>query len=109
MPAFQSIEEARRAFDDYVRIEPQLAPLWELCRRAAPAMHEQQDDSYDADPFEVDELAADHAAEDYFLQHVKPRLLLLAGAHRAGEPDELHSNEAYETLYDVLLHWATPG
>lgn len=107
---FRSTDEARRAFDAYVRIEPQLAPLWDLCRRAAPPC-ELEDDDYETDPFEVDALASNKpadgwCAEDYFLEHVKPELLHLVGSYRLGELHELHGSGTYETLYHLLLDWA---
>jgi hypothetical protein len=111
--AYRSIDEASRAFDAYARIEPRLRPLWELCRRAAPPLRdlEHGHDAYDVDPFEGDVPAADKpsdgwCAEDYFLEHVKPKLLLVVGSHRTAEPDELHGREAYDTIYDLLINWA---
>lgn len=113
LSAYRSIGEAWRAFDAFVRVEPRLAPLWDLCQRATPPMREAPnvDDVYDADPFEVDVLAADKpddgwCAEDYFLEHVKSRLLLLVGWHRSAGPLELQSQDAYETIYDLLINWA---
>jgi len=110
---FRSIDEARRAFDEFAHIEPRLEPLWELCRRAAPPLRqgEEIDNVPAVDPFEIDPLAADEpddgwCAEDYFLKDVKSKLLFLVGSHRPGEPHELHSRDAYETLYDALMNWA---
>lgn len=110
---YGSIDEARRAFDAYARIEPRLRPLWDLCRRAVPPVRETEfvDDVYSVDPFENDVLATDKpedgsCAEDYFLQHVKPKLLLLVGSHRPGGPHELHGTDAYDTIYDLLINWA---
>src|SRR4051812_26619193 len=106
---YRSIDEAWQAFDAYTRIEPRLSPLWDLCRGAAPPVRvpELVDDIYDVDPFEVDVLAADKpndgwCAEDYFLHHVKSRLLLLVGSNRGSGPHELQSTDAYETIYDLL-------
>lgn len=110
---YHSVEEAWRAFDAYSRIEPRLRPLWDLCRRAAPPVREVEfaDDVYDVDLFEVDVLAADKpddgwCAEDYFREHVKSKLLLLVGAYRPGASHELHSADAYETIYELLINWA---
>jgi hypothetical protein len=110
---YRSFDEARRAFDVYARIEPQLRALWDLCRRATPPVRvpELVDDVYDVDQFEVDVLAADKpddgwCAEDYFLHHVKSRLLLLVGSLRGSGPHELQSTDSYETIYDLLINWA---
>lgn len=113
MRYYRSLEEARQAFDAYARLEPRLRPLWELCRRAAPPVREPEDvaDVYDVDPFDVDVVAAGTpddgwCAEQFFHDHVKSRLLVLAGAYRPGERHELHGTEAFEALYDLLLNWA---
>jgi len=113
MRAYRSIDEARRAFQKLAANEPRLLPLWDLCGRAAPQLRVPDfvDDVYDYDPFEIDPLAADSpeagwCAEDYFRDHVKSKLLLLAGLHRPGPPHELHEREAFEEVYDLLLNWA---
>lgn len=110
---YRSLQDACRDFDAYVLVEPRLRSLWDLCRGAAPPPRapEHMDDVYDRDPFEVDpatpgQTDSSWCAEDYFLEQVKPRLLLLVGAHREGNADELHSREAYDKLYDLLLNWA---
>ncbi len=110
---FRSIEEARRAFDEFARLEPRLDSLWDLCRRAGPPCREGEeiDDVAAVDPFEIDPLAVDEpdndwCAEDYFLKHVKSKLLFLVGSHRPGEPHPLHSRDAYDSLYDALMNWA---
>lgn len=110
---YRSIDEAWRAFDFYARMEPRLRPLWDLCQRAEPPVREAEnvDDVYDADPFEIDPLAADKpddgwCAEDFFLKHVKSRLLLLVGWHRSAGPPELRTPGAYEAIYDLLINWA---
>jgi hypothetical protein len=110
---YASQDDARRAFDAFARLEPRLDTLWDLCRLAAPPTRrvEPIDDAYDADPFEVDALAADSpddgwCAEDYFLHNVKSRLLVLVGAHRVRGPAELQTTEAYEAVYDLLINWA---
>jgi hypothetical protein len=69
------------------------------------------DDAYDFDPFEADAGGTDRpddgwCAEQFFLEHVKSRLLVLAGSYRPGPKHELHSSEAYEAIYDLLLNWA---
>lgn len=109
----RSLAEARTKFDTFARLDARLSSLWELCERAAPPTYEPElgDDVFDADPFEVDPLAADRpgdgwCAEDYFLHHVKSRLMLLVGAYRLGPPHELHRIEAYDTVYDLLINWA---
>jgi hypothetical protein len=111
--AYRSLDEAQRDFDVYAAIEPRLRPLWDICRRAAPPARDPElvDDAYDVDPFDADALAADTpsdgwCAELYFHEHVKSRLLLLAGSYRTSDPEELRSPEAYETLYDLLINWA---
>lgn len=106
-----TIEEAKRAFDAFARLDPRLEVLWELCERAAPPSRQTEtlDDVYDFDPFEsdpVDRADDGWCAEDYFLHHVKSRLMLLVGAYRPGAPHELHSTEAYDMVYDLLIHWA---
>jgi len=108
---YVSYDDAWQAFDAFARLEPQLKTLWDLCRRAAPPTRrvEPIDDAYDADPFEVDALAADSpddgwCAEDYFLHNVKSKLPVLVGAHRVRGPHELQSTEAYETVYDLLIN-----
>jgi hypothetical protein len=45
-------------------------------------------------------------AEDFFHDHVKSDLLLLAGLHRPGAPHALHSHAAFEEIYELLLDWA---
>ena len=112
MRTYASLASATQAFGKYARVEPRLWSLWARCRRAAPPVREvdQVDDVYDTDPFEVDVLAADKpddgwCAEHYFVQHVKSDLLLLVGSHRPGRLHEMHSKEAFETIYDLLLNW----
>jgi hypothetical protein len=106
-----SIEAARRAFEAFARVEPQLEPLWELCRSAAPPVRGGfVDDAFDVDAFDVDVVAADKpdegwCAEDHFLEHVKPRLVGLVGAHRT-TADELQSTEAYDAIYELLINAA---
>lgn len=113
MRIHRSIDEAWLAFDRYAQTDRRLRPLWDLCRRAAPPVRapDDVDDIYDFDPFEIDPLAADNpddgwCAEDYFRDHVKSKLLLLTGLHRLGPPHVLHSREAFEEIYDLLLSWA---
>jgi len=113
MRFYASIEEARQTFELFARLEPELWTLWDLCRRAAPPTRrpEPLDDAYDVDPFEVDVLAADKpddgwCAEDYFHHHVKSKLFVLVGVYRTPGPHELQTTEAYDTVYDILLHWA---
>ena len=107
------MHEAWQAFDAYARIEPRLRPLWDLCLRVErPAWtRDDADDVFDEDPFELDAIADGKpddgwCAEHFLLEHVKPKLVLLAGLHRPGDPHELHSREAYDALYDLLLNWA---
>jgi hypothetical protein len=108
----RSLIEARSEFDAFVRLEPRLDVLWELCEAAAPPSRQSElvDDAYDLDPFESDpvEVSSDDGwcAEDFFLHHVKSRLMLLVGAYRPGPPHELHSSHAYDTVYDLLIQWA---
>lgn len=113
MRFYASIEDARRAFEPFARVEPKLWTLWELCRRAAPPSHRTapSDDAYDADPFELDVVEADPpddgwCAEDYFLYNVKSKLLVLVGVHRGEGPRELQTSDAYDVVYDLLLNWA---
>lgn len=114
MRTYRSIDEAWRAFEAYAASEPRLLPLWDLCRRAAPPVRpsNDEDDVYDCDPFETDPLSANATpdegwcAEDHFLDNVKSKLLLLTGLHRPGPPHRLHSREAFEEIYDLLLNWA---
>jgi hypothetical protein len=110
---YASVDDAWQAFNAFARLEPQLRALWRLCRRSGPPAQgvEPIDDAYDADPFEVDLLAADDpddgwCAEDYFLHNVKSKLLALVGVHRVRGPHELQSTDAYETVYDLLINWA---
>ncbi|MDX2089761.1 MAG: hypothetical protein SFX73_18035 [Kofleriaceae bacterium] len=105
----RSVSEARQAFDAYVRLEPRLAALWEACEDAAPPGP--ADDGDEIDPYELDGEGADAAevawcAEEYFLHHVKSKLIALVGTHRIRGPRELQSNAAYETIYDLLINWA---
>lgn len=113
MRMYRSIDDAWRAFESYVALEPRLMALWDRCRQAAPPVRapEPRDDVYDCDPFESDPLAAiQHedgwCAEDYFLDHVKSDLLLLAGLYRPGDPHRLHDPEVFEEIYNLLLNWA---
>jgi hypothetical protein len=110
---YVSRDDACQAFDAFARLEPQLTTLWDLCRRASPPAPsvEPLDDAYDVDPFEDDALTADNpddgrCAEDYFHHHVKSKLLALVGAYRVRGPRELQTNEAYETVHDLLINWA---
>jgi hypothetical protein len=115
--AYRSIDEARRAFDQYAALEPKLTPLWELCRLAAPpsrshAEGEVEDEEADeVDPFAIDVFAADNpddgwCAEDFFSERVKSKLLLLVGTYRSSEPTELQSAKVYDAVYELLLDWA---
>jgi hypothetical protein len=110
---YASLDQAREAFEAYARLEPQLRMLWDLCRRAVPPAPsvEPLDDSYDVDPFEVDDLAEHggddgRCAEDYFLRAIKSKLMVLVGGYRVRGPRELQSTEAYDAVYDLLLNWA---
>lgn len=82
----RSIDEARDAFGELARLEPKLWSLWELCRIAAPA------DGW--------------CAEDVFIEHVKPTLMVLIGMYRKSGPEELQTTTSYELAYDLLLSWA---
>ncbi|MBA2541155.1 MAG: hypothetical protein H0V17_16055 [Deltaproteobacteria bacterium] len=114
MPRYGSIDDAKRAFEAYVRIEPQLEPLWALCEHAAPPVRGREvadaDDAYDVDAFDIDVVADQPddgwCTEDYFQEHVKAKLVLLVGAYRSGAAPELHSTEAYDAIYDLLINWA---
>jgi len=112
MRSYASIEDARHALEPFARLEPKLRTLWELCRHASPpASADPEADSFDADPFEGDSLAAGEpddgwCAEDYFGEHVKSELLELVGVHRTREPHELATSKAYDTVYDILLNHA---
>lgn len=107
----RSLAEAKHAFGELARLDPRLEVLWELCERAAPPSQQPEplDDVYDTDPFEQDPVERSDegwCAEDFFLHHVKSRLMLLVGAYRPGPPHALHSTEAYDTAYDLLINWA---
>lgn len=107
------MDVARRAFDEVARIEPQLAPLWYMCRCAAPPVpaDDQVDDAFDDDPYEVDELSRDKpddgwCAEDYFFQKIKPKLERLVGWQRREDPPELQGSDAYDAVYSALFYHA---
>jgi hypothetical protein len=105
----RSLVEARSEFDAFARLDRRLDDLWELCEGAAPPIRELDDGDADADADEDDlDVRPDEGwcAEDFFLHHVKSRLMLLVGAYRPGPPHELHSTRAYDTAYDLLIHWA---
>lgn len=108
---YRSFEEARRAFETYARLDPELRALWADCVSAAPPSHvasdDELDDPYDTDAFLVDPLAdTGWCAEDFFLEQVKPLLVELVGAHRMTGPAELQTVEAYLATYRALLDWA---
>ena len=100
---FSSPELAQRSFDELARIEPRLAPLWKLCRVAAP---------HRPDPVDDDDGDGDDephwCAEDHFLQHIKPKLVALVGWDREEDPPELQQREAYEAAYAALFFHALP-
>ena len=100
--------EARDPFATYVRMEPRLEALWELCRRAAPpARGEEGDDDVFAE--NTSERPDDGwCAEDYFHVHVKSKLLVLVGNLRPKGPQELQTCTAYDEVYDLLITWALP-
>jgi len=111
MQRYRSVDEALAAFDRYVQIEPRLGPLWDLCGQVVPPSRSAGGENDDADPFQIDPLAAVNpddgwCAEDWFRDHVKSRLLLLTGDYRPGPLHELHSREAFEDIYSLLLDWA---
>ena len=105
---FSSLEEARDAFYELIRLEPCLATLWSVCAGADRDRrdHDESDDPYDYDPFTRDLAAAEERwdEEDFFFEHVKATLVLLVGKYRSGGPPELQTSEAYETAYRALLH-----
>jgi hypothetical protein len=109
---FSSMEIARRAFDEYARVEPRLTGLWYVCRRAAPPVPANDvDDAFDVDPFEADGIVSDSpddgwCAEDYFFENVKPELLRLIGWYRLEEPPELRQSRAYDAVYSALFYHA---
>jgi hypothetical protein len=109
---FRSFEEARRSFEMYARLDPELRALWDDCVHAGPpslgrAESDDLDDPYDTDAFLVDPLAdIGWCAEDFFLEQVKPLLVELVGAHRSTGPAELQTVEAYLATYRALLDWA---
>jgi hypothetical protein len=106
----RSLAEARSEFDAFARLDPRLDELWELCERAAPPSRQDDlDDVYDEDPFASDPVERSDegwCAEDFFLHHVKSRLMLLVGAYRPGPPHPLHGSDAYDTVYELLIQWA---
>lgn len=99
---YPSLEAARIEFDRYARIEPRLAPLWQLCRAAAAPVREDDDDADDPAALPDD----GWCAEDYFHDAVKSKLLLLVGGYLSAGPAELQSSTAYDTVYDLLINWA---
>ena len=107
---YPSFQEAARTFEAYAAIEPKLQALWDLCRDAAPPTWaaDDDDDGVDDGVEAGDAYPPDDGwcAEDFFLQHVKSPLLLLAGMHRPSDLRELQTSKTYETLYDLLLNWA---
>ncbi len=109
----RTLAEARTEFEAFARLDPRLGSLWELCERARPPSRERErgpiDDVFDTDPFEHDPVERSDdgwCAEDFFLHHVKSRLMLLVGAYRPGPPHQLHRTDAYDTVYDLLIHLA---
>lgn len=109
---FSSLDAARRAFDDIATCEPRLYELWSMCREAAPAVYEPEpEDAFDVDLYDVDRTvpsAPDEGwcAEDFFFDQVKSALMVLVGMHRTTGPEELRSNDTYETVYAALFDWA---
>lgn len=100
---YRTVDDARRRFDEYVRLEPRLARLWAMCEGAqAPA----RGDDDDGEDIAVEPEAGDWCAEDYFLQVVKPRLCELVGWDRGGGPPELRTSEAYEEVHSALVQHA---
>lgn len=105
-----SYEEAVDLFARFAEEEPQLWALWDLCREAStPTIEASESD--ERDPFSVDVFAEDKpdegwCVEDYFHEHVKSPLQLLVGLHRPRGPEQLRTEEAFSTVYNLLLEWA---
>ena len=105
MLSFPSAELARLTFAEYVRLEPRLMRLWQMCQRVAPPVRTYDDDDGDDDLDETDP-ADGWCAEDYFFQEVKPQLLRLVGWDRTDGPPELRTPDAYNAVYAVLFYHA---
>lgn len=109
---WDSLDAARRAFDEVAEREPKLHELWSMCREAAPSLRDDDpDDAFDVDLYDVDKTVPSDpdegwCAEDFFFDHVKSSLMTLVGMHRPSGPEELRSNDVYETVYAALFDWA---
>jgi hypothetical protein len=102
MRRFPSLEVARAAFDRYARLEPQLAPLWVMCERAAPprpTLEESDDDRPSGDEPPC-------AEETWFAIYVKPTVRALVGPGRTEGPVELCDDDAFNDVLDALLYHA---
>lgn len=105
--SFRSLEHAHTVLDEYSRLDPEIDRLWYLCRSAAPPRRGAHgEDAFDFDSFTADTKWSDEGwcAEDFFFQNVKSRLMLLVGGYRRKGPPELQTQEAYETVYELLLY-----
>lgn len=109
----RDFSSARRAFDEYARVDPRLHALWRMCESAAPVAiacdRDVEDGNHDGhdDGDNHDETRAESwCAEDYFLREVKPQLLVLVGWERAEDPPLLRTSEAYEAAYTALFELA---
>jgi hypothetical protein len=105
---FRSFEEAKRRFDELAAIEPRLAPLWLMCRCAAPGpANDEVADAFDVDAYDIDPVASEDTwcAESWFLATIKPAFGSLVGWDRT-EEDELRTARAYDDVYAALLFHA---
>jgi hypothetical protein len=109
---FRSYEEAKRRFDEYVKVEPRLAELWWACRRAAPPifLDDSVEDPYDVDAYDVDRVSRDPddwCAEIWFAETIKPRFRALVGWERPSDDlPELRTSKVYDDVYMGLLYFA---
>jgi hypothetical protein len=108
---FRSNEDAKRCYDEYVKLEPRLRELWWDCRHAAPTRYAAEaEDPYDVDDYDVDHVANDPndwCAEVWFAQSIKPKFRALVGWDRPGvDMPELRTPKAYDDVYMALLYFA---
>lgn len=110
---FRSLEHARREFEKYAALEPELRRLWLRCQTAGPAIAAKDDivdafdvDLYDCDPTTSEARANDWCAERFFLEEIKPQLVTLVGWGRLKGALELRGDDAYDVVYSALFFHA---